>query len=60
MVRCAIAFGTSGISYIFLSLLTFSMYTLVDGIRIFGNSLFIREYYNTIFFQYKIIENESH
>jgi len=30
------------------------------GIRIFGNNLFIREYYNTIFYQYKIIENESH
>ncbi len=29
------------------------------GIRIFGDNLFIREYYNTIFYQYKIIENES-
>lgn len=29
------------------------------GIRIFGDSLFIREYYNTIFYQYKIVENES-
>ena len=28
------------------------------GIRIFGDNLFIREYYNTIFYQYKIIENE--
>jgi len=26
------------------------------GIRIFGDNLFIREYYNTIFYQYKIIE----
>jgi hypothetical protein len=30
------------------------------GIRIFGDNLFIREYYNTIFYQYKIIKNESH
>ena len=30
------------------------------GIRIFGDNLFIREYYNTIFYQYKIIENEIH
>ena len=30
------------------------------GIRIFGDNLFIREYYNTIFYQYKIIGNESH
>lgn len=30
------------------------------GIRIFGDNLFIREYYNTIFYHYKIIENESH
>jgi hypothetical protein len=30
------------------------------GIRVFGDNLFIREYYNTIFYQYKIIENESH
>jgi hypothetical protein len=30
------------------------------GIRIFGDNLFIREYYNTIFYQYKIIEDESH
>jgi len=30
------------------------------GIRIFGDSLFIREDYNTIFYQYKITENESH
>ena len=30
------------------------------GIRIFGDNLFIREYDNTIFYQYKIIENESH
>jgi len=29
---------------------------LADGIRIFGDNLFIREYYNTIFYQYKIIE----
>ena len=26
------------------------------GIRIFGDNLFIQEYYNTIFYQYKIIE----
>ncbi len=26
------------------------------GIRIFGDNLFIREYYNTIFYQYKIVE----
>jgi hypothetical protein len=30
------------------------------GIRIFGNNLFIQEYYNTIFYQYKIIENANH
>ena len=30
------------------------------GVRIFGDNLFIREYYNTIFYQYRIIENESH
>ncbi|MCX6575401.1 MAG: 6-bladed beta-propeller [Candidatus Aminicenantes bacterium] len=30
------------------------------GIRIFGDNLFIREYNNTIFYQYKIIDNESH
>jgi hypothetical protein len=30
------------------------------GIRIFGDSLFIREYDNTIFCQYRIIENEGH
>ena len=30
------------------------------GIRIFDDNLFIREYYNTIFYQYRIIENESH
>jgi len=30
------------------------------GIRIFGNNLFILESYNTIFYQYKIVENESH
>jgi hypothetical protein len=30
------------------------------GIRIFGDNLFIREDYNTIFYQYKIIENEIH
>lgn len=29
------------------------------GIRIFDDNLFIREYYNTIFYQYKIVENES-
>ncbi len=28
------------------------------GIRIFGDNLFIREYYNTIFYQYKIIESK--
>ncbi len=28
------------------------------GVRIFGDNLFIREYYNTIFYQYRIIENE--
>jgi hypothetical protein len=28
------------------------------GIRIFGDNLFIREYYNTIFYQYRIVENE--
>jgi hypothetical protein len=26
------------------------------GIRMFGDNLFIREYYNTIFYQYKIVE----
>jgi hypothetical protein len=30
------------------------------GIRIFGDKLFIREYDNTIFYQYKIVENKSH
>jgi hypothetical protein len=30
------------------------------GIRICGDNLFIREYYNMIFYQYKIIENEIH
>ena len=30
------------------------------GIRIFGDNLFILESYNTIFYQYKIIENEIH
>jgi len=30
------------------------------GIRIFGDNLFIREYYNTIFYQYKIFEKEIH
>jgi hypothetical protein len=30
------------------------------GIRIFGDNIFIREYYNTIFYQYKIIENQRH
>jgi hypothetical protein len=30
------------------------------GIRIFGDNLFILEFYNTIFYQYKIIENANH
>jgi hypothetical protein len=30
------------------------------GIRIFGDKLFIREYDNTIFYQYKVVEKESH
>jgi hypothetical protein len=29
-------------------------------IRIFGDNLFIKEYYNTIFYHYKIIENASY
>jgi hypothetical protein len=33
---------------------------LADGIRIFGDNLFIREFYNSIFYQYKIVENEIH
>ncbi len=30
------------------------------GIRIFGDNLFILEYYDTVFYQYKIIENANH
>jgi len=29
------------------------------GIRIFGDNLFILEYYNTVFYQYKILDRQS-